>query len=73
MKKLFIIMASFFAVSAHAATGDWMKDLENYRSEVQLYSVGDLFWGQFGNYGKAAIGCAGSARASLTPIPTATS
>lgn len=66
MKKVFIILASLFAVSAEAAPSDWMAQLEQYRTEVQTYSDTQLFLGQFGNYGKAVAGCVGSA--SLTGI-----
>lgn len=60
MRKLFVIIASIFAVNAQAEAVDWVIQLENYRSEVTTYTAQQLFWSNFGNYSKVVVGCAGA-------------
>lgn len=60
MKRVFILLASIFAISAHAATDDWATQLENYRQQVQSYSNSQLYGDQLLNMTGAVVGCAGS-------------
>ncbi len=72
MRNLFVIIAALFAVNAQAETVDWMTQLENYRVEVKAYSAQDLFWGQFGNYTKAGLGCTGAGASTVIAFVTDT-
>ena len=60
MRKLFVVLAMLFTVTAQAEVTNWMVQLEDYRKDVQTYSAQGLFWSQFGNYSKTALGCSGS-------------
>lgn len=60
MRNFVFLFAALFTVSAYAVQPDWTEKMRAYRTEIQTWDNGKLFLSQFGNYGRAAVGCTGS-------------
>lgn len=55
MKRILFAVSFLFALNANAAQNDWQAKLENYKTEIQTISAGQLRW-HYAYYVGAAFG-----------------